>query len=256
MRRYLALKILDDNRKTYDEIAGDFSRTRADIWQEFDIFSEYIKDGDKILDLGCGNGRLINLFKYKKINYLGVDNSKKLLEFARLKYPNYEFLLFDGLKIPAKANQFDTVFCIAVFHHIPSKHLRLDFLEEIKRVLKPGGRVILTVWSFFAGWQIELNKREKLLINYTLIALIGKTFGRIFGLFKDAAQLDFGDIFMPWGSELFGSQDKCPERYIHFFTKFGLKRCFRKVGLYIEKSGFLKRGKDNYNLYIIARKNY
>ena len=87
MDREVALKILDDVRQSYDKIAEDFSRTRYSIWKEFKPLGQYAKDGDKILDLGCGNGRLIELFQGKNIEYAGIDNSEKLIEIAHQKYP-------------------------------------------------------------------------------------------------------------------------------------------------------------------------
>jgi len=51
---------------------------------------EYIEPGQKVLDLGCGNGRLLNALKDKKIDYIGVDNSEKLLLEAQTLYPEYQ----------------------------------------------------------------------------------------------------------------------------------------------------------------------
>ncbi len=46
-----------------------------------------IVDGQKVLDLGCGNGRLLNVLQNKNIDYIGVDNSENLLLNAQNAYP-------------------------------------------------------------------------------------------------------------------------------------------------------------------------
>lgn len=190
---------------------------------------EYAKSGDKILDLGCGNGRLVELFKGKPIEYFGIDNSEKLIEIARQKFPGQEFEIFDGLKVPFENNFFDKIYCIAVFHHIPGKAVRREFLNETKRALKPGGKLILSVWYL---WQKDTFWR--LLFKFTLKKLVGKS------------ELDFFDIMEPWG--------KISERYFHNFRKRELKRLVEKCGFEIEKFFVLKRGPENKNLVVVARK--
>jgi ubiquinone/menaquinone biosynthesis C-methylase UbiE len=228
MDREVALKILDDVRQSYDNIAEDFSRTRKSVWEEFKPLGQYAKDGDKILDLGCGNGRLVELFRGKNIEYTGIDNSQKLIEIARQKYSNVNFQFFDGLKIPFPDNHFDVVYCIAVLHHIPGIDLRQEFLREARRVLKPGGKLILTTWYL---WQKDTGWR--LLFKYTLKKLIGKS------------RLDFFDLMEPWNKT---------ERYFRNFRKDELKYLIKKCGFRIEDFLVLKRGSKNKNLLIVAKK--
>lgn len=106
---------------------------------------KYITEGEKVLDLGCGNGRLYELFAGYNINYAGVDFSEQLIEIARNKYGDY-FRMADILNLPFSDGNFDSVWSIAVLHHIPSVELRKRALSEIKRVLRPNGRVVVTCW--------------------------------------------------------------------------------------------------------------
>ena len=101
-----------------------------------------------MLDLACGNGRLCLLLKDLSISYLGVDYSEALLKQEKEKFPNLEFIPGEMTAIPAKDKQFDVVFCLASFHHLPDRKARLKTLHEIARVLKPGGRLIMTNWNF------------------------------------------------------------------------------------------------------------
>lgn len=106
---------------------------------------KYINENNKVLDLGCGNGRLFEIFTDKNTDYTGVDFSKKLIEIARQKYGDY-FKVSDILNLPFPSENFDSVWSIAVLHHIPSVELRKRVLSEIRRVLRPNGMVIATCW--------------------------------------------------------------------------------------------------------------
>jgi ubiquinone/menaquinone biosynthesis C-methylase UbiE len=75
-----------------------------------------------------------------------VDFSEKLIDIAREKYGDY-FKIADILNLPFSDENFDSVWSVAVLHHIPSTELRKCVLSEIKRVLKPNGRVIVTFWK-------------------------------------------------------------------------------------------------------------
>lgn len=139
-------KVVDD----YDQIASEFDLSRHQHWKEFESFLAHIKKGDKILDLGCGNGRLYQyLAKQKKVDYIGVDNSKNLLSAAKKNNPKATFKEGNLLEIPLKNHSIDVITCIAAFHHIPTNKLRQKALTEMQRVLKPNGKLILSVWNLF-----------------------------------------------------------------------------------------------------------
>mgnify|MGYP001609320423 FL=1 len=150
-----AIKIMKLNQQFYDLLAGEFSSTRAALWEEFGFLGDYFQSGEKVLDLGCGSGQFFEMLTRggKNIQYFGVDNSAKLIGLAKGKYPQGQFVLTDGLKIPFADNFFDKALCFSVFHHLPSFELRREFLREIFRVLKPEGRLILTVWFLKSRWK-------------------------------------------------------------------------------------------------------
>lgn len=230
MKRDYAQYLLKKTREDYNLIAEDFSSSRNTLWPELNVFGKYIENGDKVLDLGCGNGRLSELFKDKNIDYLGADNSEKLIKIAKAKYPNSRFQLADALNLPFPDNYFDKIISVAVLHHIPSEILRLKFLQEARRILKPGGLLILTVWDL---WQSP--KTFFLIIEFALLRIFNRS------------KLDFKDVFIPWQKKI--------DRYIHCFTKGELKKIAEKVGMKVKETGTLKaKGARNYNTFIVAEK--
>jgi ubiquinone/menaquinone biosynthesis C-methylase UbiE len=259
MDKKYAEKLLLETRKNYNLIAEHFSRTRVTVPEDVKIPTEYTKQGEKVLDLGCGNGALWQILKDRGVEYIGVDNSKELIEIAEKLYlhphtkqgqvaegdqdnevsPCYgvgarpKFQQADALNLPFPENSFDTVYCIGVFHHIPSKEIQLRFLKEAKRVLKSNGRLILRVWNF---WQRK--KGLKLLLKYSLLKIIGKS------------QMDFKDIFFPWKNE---AGKIVIQRYFHCFTKREMNKLFKKAGFKVEKSWIAGEGKLS-NIYIVGQK--
>lgn len=201
--------LLEKTHQDYDTIAEHFSKTRNFVWEELKSLSQYSFAGERVLDLGCGNGRLLEIFKDKSIDYIGVDSSEKLIEIAKRKYPKAKFQKGDGLNLPFPANYFDKIYSIAVLHHIPSVKFRLRFLREAKRVLKPEGLLILTVWNL---WQQKFLKYH---LKFFFLKLIKKS------------KLDFKDVFYPWKNQ---AGEVIVQRYVHVFSKRELKKLVKKSG--------------------------
>jgi ubiquinone/menaquinone biosynthesis C-methylase UbiE len=227
MDKDYAQYLLDKMQENYNLIAEDFSRTRRYIWKDFQPLAEYSKAGDKVLDLGCGNGRLLELLGSKKIHYLGVDNVPNLIQIARKRHPSYNFQLADALSLPFADDSFDKIYSIAVLHHIPSQELRLKFLIEARRVLKSKGLLILTVWNLWQRRGLKPN------LKYAVLKILG------------LSKLDFKDVFIPWV--------KIYQRYFHCFSKGELKKLAGEAGFGVKEVGILQRP-DNKgsNVYLIA----
>ncbi|MFC1623214.1 class I SAM-dependent methyltransferase, partial [Patescibacteria group bacterium] len=157
MKKDLVKKILSETEVGYDLISEKFSQTRNRFWGELGYIKDFVKDGDSVLDYGCGNGRLLDLLGDKDIEYTGADTSGKLIEFARKKYENREFVKLNPSQeiIPFSDEYFNSVYSIAVFHHIPSNELRLKLAKELFRVTKKDGKIIVTAWNL---WQSKYKK--------------------------------------------------------------------------------------------------
>lgn len=154
-------------KSEYDTFAENFSQSRQDSWPEFEIFLPFIHPHDRILDLGCGNGRLRKFLtpSYLRLgNYYGLDISQKLLNIARQEYPHDHFFHGDfSQKLVFGSDTFDMVIAIASFHHLLSKKDQLFFLEECQRILKKDGILFFTTWKLPTQyfWSNILNGRWK-----------------------------------------------------------------------------------------------
>jgi len=218
MKEETAEQLIEQTRGAYAAIAEDFSRTRARLWPALDLFKNYIKENDKILDIGCGNGRLINLIKDKKVDYRGIDYSAPLIDIAKENFPDYKFEVGNILNLDFPENYFDDILLIAVLHHIPSAKLREKAINNMYRILKPGGYVLMTNWNL---WQARFLQYH---IKYNWLRHTKKV------------DLDENDILREWGKT--GNY-----RYVHAFTKIELDELGAKAGfetvknIYVEYDG-------------------
>lgn len=163
----------------YDRVSDDWDKTRQNFWPE--LISEvikHIKPNTKILDLGCGNGRLIpeieklNIENYN-LEYLGTDPSKELIKIAKEKYSNFKLESFDGFTLNNNTNKeninledeaFDQVISIAVLHHLPPEKV-VAWLREAYRVTKPGSVNIFTTWNLSES-NYDLNENNDAVIGF------------------------------------------------------------------------------------------
>lgn len=98
-----------------------------------------LRPGDHVLDYGCGAGRFLALLS----DGVGVEISEAAVERARANLPGVDVrLLEEDGTIPAGHGEFDLVWCSEVLEHIPDVGFALS---EIRRVLKPDGRALITV---------------------------------------------------------------------------------------------------------------
>jgi SAM-dependent methyltransferase len=115
-----------------------------------------LADGQMVMDVGCGSGRLaIPLAKAFAVTYHGSDIVPEFLDHARRQAPaSYRFTLVDGLTIPERDDSADIVTFFSVATHL-MHHETYLYLEEARRVAKPGGRIVVSFLDFDveAHWQ-------------------------------------------------------------------------------------------------------
>src|SRR5215210_5413228 len=101
------------------------------------------RPGERVLDLGCGAGRFVAALRDAGAEPVGVEIAGAALERARAVVPGADLRLLepDG-SIPLEHGSIDLVWCSEVLEHVADgTHL----LQEARRVLRPGGRLLLTV---------------------------------------------------------------------------------------------------------------
>ena len=156
-------KIIEKTRLDYNTIAEHFSQTRSYIWPDIKPYLDLVKRDNRVLDLGCGNGRIYKALRSKKIDYLGIDFSKKELEWAKKNYPKVKFINADITKTETYKNigKFDVCFCLAVLHHIPGEDLQKVVIKNIESGLRPKGILILSVWNLFGEKYLPYHNKGK-----------------------------------------------------------------------------------------------
>jgi len=176
------------------------------IQDGFNLARGKASDGVKVLDLGCGNGRVIKLLESssKKFDYLGIDFSEELLTQGRKQWPGHTFQLADIRNVDLLADSFDLVLMIASFHHLETKKERILLLAKVYQALRPGGYLLLTNWNL---WQRKYLKY----------------------LFKNIKQKKaWNDFFIPW--KKYSQDKKTWWRYYHGFTKRELDKLLIQAG--------------------------
>jgi 2-polyprenyl-3-methyl-5-hydroxy-6-metoxy-1,4-benzoquinol methylase len=137
---------------------GLYSKEDLDFYEINGIHNIYLKeinnilhDGLTVLDVGCGTGLLSNLFanKYKNCKITSIDFSDSIdyaQKFAddnninNITFIKEDFILYNS------DEQYDVVICHGVLHHIPEHY---DALVKLKKLVKPGGTLILAVYNTF-----------------------------------------------------------------------------------------------------------
>ena len=140
-------------KDVYNSIANEFSDTRYRPWTCVESFLDNLEKDQIIGDIGCGNGKNM-LYRKDLINY-GCDFSKELVKIC-LKQ-NLNVIEGDILNIPYKDNSFDYTLCIAVIHHLSTIDKRIKSINELIRVTKPGGKILILVWAL----EQESNSKRK-----------------------------------------------------------------------------------------------
>ena len=105
------------------------------------VFAEKYINGD-VLELGCGEGRGIDIILKKSKSFTAIDKISEVTERLSRKYKNEKFISssFPPL-INIDDNSFDTIVTFQVIEHINNDNL---FVEEIYRILRPGGKALIT----------------------------------------------------------------------------------------------------------------
>tara|TARA_B100000767_G_C19559995_1_gene448620 strand:- start:77 stop:697 length:621 start_codon:yes stop_codon:yes gene_type:complete len=167
-------------RNVYQGIAQHFNNTRVYKWSwVVDFLNKYTGD-NLILDLGCGNGR--NMV-HNDLKFIGVDNCDKFIHICKGK--GLEVYNYNITDVRLKSDLVDGIICIAVFHHLSTVEHRIEALKEMKRLVKPGGKILISVWSIN---QPANSKRH--FNNYGNSIVLWDNYGTVFERFYYIFEID------------------------------------------------------------------
>jgi len=235
--------IIKKTQSDYNIIASHFGRTRKVIWEDLKPFLIKVKKREKVLDLGCGNGRIFSALKKKSVGYVGVDFSESLIAQARKRFPKVKFILADltknGIWQELEKEKFDKVFLIAVLHHFPTSFLQKKLLRRINRALKKEGMLFLTVWNLYQikFWKKHLEQLPK----------------------KVVSGFKFKWLWVPYRLQDGRGTTKGVNRFCYGFGKKELEKLLKEQGFKVKKIYYSQKGKKKSwllgsNLCVEARK--
>jgi SAM-dependent methyltransferase len=192
-------RLLALNRKFYADFAEHFAASRSVSDPALTSILPYLPSRARILDVGCGNGRLALLLDQERpgSRYVGVDAVPELIEEARaqvdqLSHTEATLAVWDVTQtgwtetLPGAASSaasgtgFDCAVVLAVLHHIPDFNLRAQILRDVAGVLKPEGYVILSTWRFLAH-----ERMRRKIVDWDVVGI-------------DESNLDPGDYLLDW----------------------------------------------------------
>jgi len=144
-------EIIELNNEFYQKHSESFDRSREYYWEGFKDALKYIKKGQKILDLGCGNARFYKFLKENnsEIEYLGVDSNEKFIKENKIKYPEANFELKDIISNSPQTNEkFNIIVIFGVTHHLPKREFRKNWFKNLEQLLTENGILVISFWNF------------------------------------------------------------------------------------------------------------
>jgi 2-polyprenyl-3-methyl-5-hydroxy-6-metoxy-1,4-benzoquinol methylase len=243
MKQEIVKKLIQLNQDFYRIIAAPFTKTRSYSWagweQLYLLFQQWGFNPTSVLDLGCGNGRFLSFARSKWLlaDYLGIDGSKELLDFAKATYAaqtNTSFIeqdLITDIDLTQIRRQFDLVVILGVMHHVPSQELRVQFLQAAAAKLNADSYLVVTFWDFLSEKQLA-----KKIVPWSKVGLT-------------TAAVDEHDYLLDW------QREKLAYRYCHYYTKEEIAELAEFAGLEIVQEFLADGPGGKANRYVVFKRH-
>lgn len=240
MDRTTVEKLLALNRAFYADFARPFADSRSFSDPALTSILPHIPQRARVLDVGCGNGRLALLLDRERpgATYIGIDAAPELIEVARTQAADFEnvtsqFHIVDITRpdwsLVIGSLFIDTVVCLAVLHHIPGFDMRLQVLRKVTDVLAPGGVVILSTWQF-----LDSPRLRRKIVGWEEAGIVEEA-------------LEPGDYLLDWKRGGRGL------RYCHLVDEAEVERLAAKSGLRVHET-FRAGGREgNLSLFAVLK---
>jgi len=156
----------DTYAKIAKAYAEEFFDDRADL-PVIDKLVGLVPAGSRVLDVGCGPGQFSQYLMGHGLVAEGIDTSDEMLTIAREKVPNGSFSKMDMRRLQYADKSFEAVLLAYSLIHIPTPEIP-NVLKELKRVLKPGGLVLIIAQKGAADQVLDepLAEGEKIFVNF------------------------------------------------------------------------------------------
>lgn len=151
------------SNEVFDRIAPGWYNFRhwSIFGKELEALAEQWRGGS-LLNIGCAHGPDFLPFR-QKFDLYGLDFSREMLGQAEKYAAKFEFSVNlvqgNACHLPFTAGAFDFAISVATYHHIEGKEKQLAALDELMRVLKPGGEAFITVWNRLQ-WRFLFTGKE------------------------------------------------------------------------------------------------
>lgn len=237
--------------QVYEEIAGHFSETRHKPWPRVLQFLESLPAGSVLVDLGCGNGKYLGA--REGLFEIGSDFSQNLLQIVTER--GHQGVRADMLYSGFRDGIAGGLLCIAALHHLYTPTRRYKAVEEMCRILGPGGQMLIYVWAKdqrkddLSSYLKQNKKNLRPVEEGAPDAELGE-----FGLPVHENRTNFvhQDVLVPWKLKGSGSsqQAKTFKRFYHVFEEGELEELVTSVpGMSVVSSYY-----DQGNWCLIAQK--
>ena len=227
MNSATARRLLRLNLEFYDAFAVEFAASRRVLQPGIVRAVHGLGRFKSLLDVGCGDGRVgralaTGLLEHKVRQYLGVDFSRKLIErfaAAGIELPEGFAALARDLTSSSWVRTaatmspgFDAAVCFSVVHHIPGERRRARLLSDIRSLLRPRARCVISVWQF-----LSVPRLRRKIADWSEVGL-------------SAADVDADDYLIDWRRGGRGL------RYVHHFDEAELIEACRRAGFRVRET--------------------
>jgi len=136
--------MFDDVAKRYDVTNAILSGGNETLWRAATVKAVAPVAGERVLDIACGTGTSTAALAKRGATVIGLDFSAGMIAEAKRKRPKLQFVEGDAQDLPFGGEEFDAVTISFGLRNVKDPHRALS---EMYRVLKPGGRVVVTEFS-------------------------------------------------------------------------------------------------------------
>jgi SAM-dependent methyltransferase len=135
---------LFSNAAAYEGLMGRWSTRLAPLFMDF----AQVKDGERVLDVGCGTGSLVGAMADRggQSEIVGIDPAQPSIDYCRAKFsdPRFTFDIGSAMDLPYATDSFDQSLSLLVFTFIPQPE---KAASEMRRVTHPGGTIAACNWD-------------------------------------------------------------------------------------------------------------